>query len=69
MCAAGPLVLRQKQIIINTFNSDYPIIDEVARDVMGWRVVKEQEWTKSDFDLWWSDLGIDGYFLSGLKSY
>jgi hypothetical protein len=30
---------------------------------MGWRVVKELDPARYDFDLWWSDLGIDGQFL------
>jgi hypothetical protein len=54
--------------VINTARSEYPIIDEVARDVLGWRVSKDPDSSK-DFDLWWSDLGIDSNFLAGLKSY
>jgi len=53
-----PPVLRQKKIIINTFNTEYPLIDEVAK-LIGWRVVKEQDPTAKEFDLWWVDLGID----------
>ena len=36
---------------------------------MGWKISKEDDWTKKDFDLWWSDLGIDGSFFSQLKPY
>jgi hypothetical protein len=36
---------------------------------MGWKVIKEQDPNKLDFDLWWSDLGIDNTFLSNLKNY
>ena len=55
--------------MINTSRSEYPLIDEVAVKEMGWRVSKEMDWTKGDFDLWWSDLAIEGQFLSQLKSY
>ena len=48
-------------MVINTSRSEYPLIDEVATQVMGWRVSKEEDFQKgADFDLWWSDLGIDG---------
>lgn len=40
------------------------MIDEVAINDMGWRVSKDPDATKGDFDLWWSDLGIDNTFLS-----
>lgn len=60
--------LKFKRIVINTARSEYPIIDEVAKDVLGWRVSKDLDSSK-DFDLWWSDLGIDSNFLSGLKIY
>lgn len=57
---APPQIL-QKKIVINTSRSEYPLIDEVATQVMGWRVSKEEDFQKgADFDLWWSDLGIDG---------
>jgi hypothetical protein len=45
------------------------LIDEVARDVMGWRVSKETDSTKQEFDLWWSDLAVESNFLAGLKTY
>jgi hypothetical protein len=32
--------LNQRAIVINTRWSEYPLIDEVAKDVMGWRVSK-----------------------------
>jgi hypothetical protein len=56
--------LNQKRIIINTSRSEYPLIDEVATSVFGWTVSKELDWHKADFDLWWSDLGIDATFLA-----
>lgn len=58
-----------KKIIINTSRSEYPIIDEVAREVLGWRVSKEFDPARLDFDLWWSDLPVDSSFVSGLKNY
>jgi hypothetical protein len=61
--------LQQKKIIINTSRSEYALIDEVARDVMGWRISKEEDLGKGDFDLWWQDLGIDGNTLQQLKCY
>jgi predicted ATPase len=61
--------VNQKKIIINTSRSEYPLIDAVAKEVMGWRVSKEEDYTKGDFDLWWTDLGIDGSFLAQLKCY
>lgn len=45
------------------------MIDAVAKEVMGWRVSKEEDYTRGDFDLWWTDLGIDGSFLAQLKCY
>jgi hypothetical protein len=36
---------------------------------MGWRVSKEEDFFAKDFDLWWSDLGIDGLTLQQLKCY
>lgn len=65
----GPPQVNQKKIIINTSRSEYPLIDAVAKEVMGWRVSKEEDYTKGDFDLWWTDLGIDGSFFAQLKCY
>jgi hypothetical protein len=39
---APPQIL-QKKIVINTSRSEYPLIDEVATQVMGWRVSKEED--------------------------
>ena len=36
---------------------------------MGWRISKEEDFTKGDFDLWWTDVGIDEATLKGLKLY
>jgi len=41
-----PPVINQKKIIINTSRSEYPLIDEVAKEVMGWRVSKRKTFTK-----------------------
>jgi hypothetical protein len=64
-----PPVIYQKRIIINTSMSEYPLIDKVAKEVFGWRVSKEEDFKKGDFDLWWSDLAIDGHTLQQLKCY
>ena len=45
------------------------MIDEVAKDVMGWRVSKEEDFTKGDFDLWWVDTAIDGHTLQQLRCF
>lgn len=55
--------------MINTSRSEYPLIDNVATEVMGWKVSKEEDMSKQDFDLWWSDIGIDGQTLADLKVY
>ena len=49
--------------MINTSKCDYPLIDEVAIE-MGWRVSKDTYEARQDFDVWWSDLGIDACFFS-----
>ena len=64
----GPPVVTQKKIIINTFRSEYPLIDRIATEVMGWRVIKDEDF-KQDFDLLWCDTGIDGATLAMLKPY
>ena len=55
-------------MIINTGRTEYPLVDIVAKE-MGWKISKVEDWTKADFDLWWSDLGIDGSFMAQLKPY
>ena len=57
-----------KKIIINTSRSEYPLIDQVAKE-LGWKVSKEEDMFKGDFDLWWSDIGIDAMTLQQLKIY
>ena len=44
------------------------MIEEVARDVMYWRITK-QENPNSEFDVYWQDLGIESERLSTLKPY
>jgi hypothetical protein len=65
----APPEVRQKKIVINTFRTEYPLIDRIATEVMGWRVIKEEDFTVKDFDLLWFDTGIDGYTLAQLKPY
>ena len=59
----GPPQVNQKRIVINTARSEYPLIDQVAKDVMGWKVSKDDDFGKGEFDLWWVDCGIDGLTL------
>jgi len=61
-------VLMQKRIIINTGRTEYPLIDEVASKELNWRVLKDPN-AQQDFDIWWSDLGIDNHLLGSLKLY
>lgn len=62
-----PPVLKQKKIIINTVFCEYPLVDEVAKEI-GWRVIKDPHCEK-EFDLWWCDLAIENQFLSNLRNY
>lgn len=48
--------------------SEYPIIEQVAREVLGWKVSKSEN-LNSEYDLFWQDLGIDSEKLSSLKPY
>ena len=43
------------------------MIEEVSNE-MGWRITKNQD-PSTDFDLFWSDLGIDSDKLQTLKPY
>ena len=58
-----PPQVTQKTIVVNTFKSEYPLIDEVATQVMGWQVIKEEDPNAKDFDLYWNDLTTDSAFL------
>ena len=58
-----PPHLTQKRIVINTVRSEYGLIDQVAKETMGWRVSKEEDLAAKDFDLLWSDLSIDSWTL------
>ena len=59
-----PPQFRQTQIVINTCGTEYALIDQVAEEAMGWKVSKDQDWTKGEWDLWWNDLGIESNFLT-----
>ena len=58
--AENPPAITCKFLTINTFKSEYPLIDEVASQLMGWKVSKEEDLTKCDFDILWNDIYIDG---------
>lgn len=45
------------------------MIDDVAVQVMGWQISKEEDVSKHDFDLLWNDLGIESATLQALKCY
>ena len=47
-----PPQILQKHIIINLYRTDYPILEEVARDFMHWRISKQAN-PSSEFDLFW----------------
>jgi hypothetical protein len=63
-----PPQILQSKIIINLWRTEYPLIEEVAKEVMGWRVSKNEN-PMSEFDIFWQDLGIDSERLSSLKLY
>ena len=48
--------------------TEYPLIEKVAKEVMNWRVTKNEN-PVSEFDLYWQDLGIDSDRLQTLKPY
>ena len=48
--------------------TEYPLIEEVAKQVMGWRVTKSEN-PNAEFDIYWNDIGIDTERLTSLKPY
>jgi len=48
--------------------TEYPLIEEVAKQVMGWRVSKSEN-PNAEFDIYWHDIGIDSEKLASLKPY
>ena len=74
-------MIKQSKIIINLFSkwnfsfsfqnaleTDYPLIEKVAKEKLIWRVTKNEN-PLSEFDIYWSDLGIDSERLQTLKPY
>lgn len=61
--------LKQKRIVINTLHTEYPLLDEVVTQELGWRVSKDPDYAQSNWDVWWSDLGVDNVFLSQMRPY
>ena len=47
--------------------TDYILIEQVAKET-GWRVSKSEN-PNQEYDVYWSDLGIDSDRLSSLKPY
>ena len=48
--------------------TDYPLIEKVSKEKLIWRVTKNEN-PLSEFDVYWSDLGIDSDRLQTLKPY
>lgn len=63
-----PPEIKQTKVIINLFKTEYPLIEQVAKEVMNWRVTKNEN-PLSEFDVYWQDLGIDSDRLQTLKPY
>lgn len=62
-----PPQFKQTQIVINKFGTEYALIDQIAEKAMRWKVSKDQDWTKGEWDLWWNDLGIELVFSLNAK--
>jgi len=58
-----------KRIIINLFKTEYPLLERVATETMGWRISKYEDFSNTAWDLLWVDLGIDSVLLSSLRLY
>ena len=48
--------------------TEYPLIEQVAKQDMQWRVTKSEN-PNQEFDIYWNDIGIDSDKLSSLKPY
>lgn len=48
--------------------TEYPLIEHVAKHEMGWRVTKSEN-PNVEFDVYWNDIGIDSEKLQSLKPY
>jgi len=59
----------QKRVIINVFNTEYPLIEKMAIEKMNWRISKKEDWGNTQLDLVWFDLGIDSSTLAALAGY
>jgi hypothetical protein len=49
--------------------TEYPLIEKVATEQMGWRISKYEDWANTQWDLLWFDLGIDSVLLTAMKAY
>jgi hypothetical protein len=56
-------------VIVNLAKTEYPLLERVATEHMGWRISKYDDWQNTQWDLLWFDLGIDSVLLSSLKGY
>ena len=48
--------------------TEYPLIEQVAKQEMNWRVSKTEN-PNAEFDVYWNDIGIDSERLASLKPY
>ena len=48
--------------------TEYPLIEQVAKQDMGWRVTKSEN-PNVEFDVFWNDICVDSDKLSSLKLY
>lgn len=53
-----PPQILQSKIIIHLLKTEYPLIEQVAKNEMGWRVTKSEN-LNAEFDIFWNDIGID----------
>ena len=48
--------------------TEYPLIEQVAKQEMNWRVTKSEN-PNIEFDIYWNDIGVDSDRLASLKPY
>lgn len=42
---------------------------EVAKEELGWRISKKENFTQAEWDVWFAELGVDSDMLSHMKPY
>ena len=69
-------ILNQKKIIINLSSEiksnrlecSYDVVAEVAKQQMGWKVSRNENFG-AEWDVFWADLGVDSEMLSVMRPY